>query len=302
MENITIKEFAEQVKAAVESRLGDTYKVSINEVPKNNDTKLTGLAIKAPGNNVSPCLYLEDALKAFENGTSLDEIADAFVRKYRESEGFNVDIESFTNWENAKNRIFFKLVNKTKNIKILADIPYMDIIGDLIVEYCLLVDNGEYGMESVLIRNSLLETWGNPTVKELHDLAMENTPRLFPANVKSMYETLCEMMGAEDLPFDEGDENLPLTVVSNVNKTNGAAVILYDGVLKEYAEKYDSDVYILPSSIHEILFLPVNKVDQDVSVLEELVQSVNAEKVMPTEYLSDMVYLYQKDTETITVA
>lgn len=294
--------FAEQVKAAVEARIGDTYKVSINEVPKNNDTKLTGLTIKAPGKNVSPCLYLEDALKAFENGTSLDEIADAFVRAYRKSEGFNVDIETFTNWENAKNRIFFKLVNKTKNANVLADIPYTDIVGDLVVEYCLLVDNGEYGVESVLIRNNLLETWGNPTVQELHELAMENTPRLFPANVKSMYETLCEMMGAENLPFDDGDDNLPITVASNVNKTNGAAIILYDGVLKEYAEKHDSDVYILPSSIHEVLFLPVNKAGQDVNTLAELVQSVNTDQVMPTEYLSDTVYLYHKDTDTITVA
>jgi len=294
--------FAEQVKAAVEARIGDTYKVSINEVPKNNDTKLTGLTIKAPGKNVSPCLYLEDALKAFENGTSLDEIADAFVRAYRKSEGFNVNIENFTNWENAKNRIFFKLVNKTKNANVLADIPYTDIVGDLVVEYCLLVDNGEYGVESVLIRNDLLEKWGNPTAKELHELAMENTPRLFPANVKSMYETLCEMMSEEDLPFDEGDENLPLTVASNVNKVNGAAVILYDGVLKEYAEKYDSDIYILPSSINEVLFLPVNKIDKDVDVLADLVQSVNTDQVMPTEYLSDTVYLYHKDTDTITAA
>ena len=294
--------FAEQVKAAVEARIGDTYKVSINEVPKNNDTKLTGLVIKAPGSNVSPSLYLEDALKAFENGTDFDEIIDALVRKYRESEGFNVNIESLTHWENAKDRIFFTLVNKAKNAELLADIPYTDIVGDLIVEYRLFVDNGADGMLSVLIRNSLLETWGNPTVKELHELATENTPRLFPANVKSMYETLCEMMGAENLPFDEGDDNLPITVASNVNKTNGAAIILYDGVLREYAEKHDSDVYILPSSIHEVLFLPVNKAGQDVNVLADLVQSVNAEQVMPTEYLSDSVYLYHKDTDTITVA
>lgn len=294
--------FAENVKAAVEARLGNTYKVSINEVSKNNDTKWTGLVIKAPGSNVSPSLYLEDALKAFERGTDFDDIVDALVRKYRESEGFNVNIENLTHWENVKDRIFFTLVNKAKNAEILADIPYTDIVGDLSVEYRLFVDNGADGMLSVLIRNGLLETWGNPTVKELHELAMENTPRLFPANIKSMYETLCEMMGAEDLPFDEGDENLPLTVASNVNKTNGAAVILYDGVLKEYAEKYDSDVYILPSSIHEVLFLPVNKAGQDVSVLAELVQSVNTDQVMPTEYLSDTVYLYHKDTDTITVA
>ena len=294
--------FAEQVKAAVEARIGDTYKVSINEVSKNNDTTLTGLVITAKGNNVSPCLYLEDALKAFENGTYFDEIIDTLVRTYRKSEGFNVDIESLTNWENAKDRIFFKLVNKTKNADVLADIPYTDIVGDLVAEYCLFVNNDEYGMGSVLIRNDLLAKWGNPTTKELHELAMENTPRLFPASVKSMYEKLCEMMGTENVPFDEGDENLPLTVASNVNKVNGAAVILYDGVLRKYAEKYDSNVYILPSSIHEVLFLPVNKIDKGVDVLAELVWSVNADQVLPTEYLSDTVYLYHKDTDIITVA
>lgn len=295
--------FAENIKAAVEARLGDTYEVSIRKVTKNNGTTLTGIMIKAPGNNVAPTIYLESALEAFKSGTDFDDIVDALVRKYHESESVSIDIESFTKWEHAKDHIFFKLVNKAKNANFLIDAPYTDIVGDLVAEYCLLVDNNEDGMQSVLIHNGLLANWGNPTAKELHDLARENTPRLFPASVKSMYETLCEMMGgAENLPFDEGDDNMPMTVASNANRVNGAAVILYDGVLADVAEKNGCDLYILPSSIHEVLLLPVNKVGKDVNTLADLVQSVNAGQVAPDEYLSDTVYLYHKDTDTITVA
>ena len=50
----------------------------------------------------------------------------------------------------------------------------------------------------------------------------------------------------------------PMYVLSNHTKLNGSACILYQDLLKNFAEHLRSDLYILPSSIHEVLIIPVN--------------------------------------------
>lgn len=50
-----------------------------------------------------------------------------------------------------------------------------------------------------------------------------------------------------------------------------------------------SDLYILPSSIHEIIVLPVDFRD-DVTGLKDMVNTVNQTQVLPEEFLSDSVY------------
>ena len=47
-----------------------------------------------------------------------------------------------------------------------------------------------------------------------------------------------------------------LYVLTNKSRINGAAGIMYEGVLKKLADKLESDMYILPSSIHEVIILP----------------------------------------------
>ena len=102
------------------------------------------------------------------------------------------------------------------------------------------------------------------------------------------------------LPDMEEPENLPpLYVATNECKCHGAAVLLYDGVLERFAERIGSDFYILPSSVHETLFMPVLP-DTDGCMLPELVCGINTEQVAPEEVLSDNVYLYHAGDGSVT--
>ena len=51
-------------------------------------------------------------------------------------------------------------------------------------------------------------------------------------------------------------EKCPMYVLSNVQKVNGACAILYENVLKNIAKRVGSDLWIVPSSIHETLLIP----------------------------------------------
>lgn len=57
---------------------------------------------------------------------------------------------------------------------------------------------------------------------------------------------------------------------------------------------------MLPSSIHEVLALPVG--NKDVDSLEEMVRCVNRTEVSPTEVLSDNVYKYDAESRTLSLA
>lgn len=99
-------------------------------------------------------------------------------------------------------------------------------------------------------------------------------------------EAVARLLNAEDV------ENAPpLYVAGNDSMANGAAVMLYDGVLEEFSRQVNSDFYIFPSSIHETLFMPALP-DSDGCMLPEMVREINAACLNPEDILSDNVYRY----------
>ena len=72
----------------------------------------------------------------------------------------------------------------------------------------------------------------------------------------------------------------------------------YSSVLSELAEKLDSNLIILPSSIHELLLLAENA-DSEVEVFRSMVQEVNRNEVLAEDFLSDSVYRFVKDTGVV---
>lgn len=90
-----------------------------------------------------------------------------------------------------------------------------------------------------------------------------------------------------------------IQVVTNQRKTFGATMILFPKILKAISEFYEDDLYVLPSSVHEILVLP--KCSDSAERLKTTVREVNELCVEQKELLSDQVYLYYRDSEKITI-
>ena len=99
----------------------------------------------------------------------------------------------------------------------------------------------------------------------------------------------------------EPEDGLKLYLLTNQMGYNGAAAILYEGVLKNFAEEVGKDLILLPSSIHEVLLLPDNG-DSDYEALSALVREVNEAQVRREEWLSDHVYRYLKEEDRIIAA
>ena len=150
-------------------------------------------------------------------------------------------------------------VSAVANQDMLETVPHRNM-EDMAVVYRFIL-NTEDTTASILVTNQILENMGIAP-EQLHADAMENAPRIRPAEIKGMSEVMAEMMGVEQAemmgiyPMDPKDEQMFVATVPD--KVHGAGVLAYQDFMDQAAERVGGDFFILPSSIHEVLIVPDN--------------------------------------------
>ncbi len=308
------RKFIEDVKAEAERLCGKEYEIGIREVVKDNGRTHTGMAFTKKGGkgcHISPLVYLEPYYEKCSAGhmpvgSAAREILDA-ATGCADLNPFPLSfVSGFRDFENVKGRVNYRLVDYEGNRELLKKAPFVPYCNLAIVFYIYLGENGD-GCMTVRIRNEHMEMWKTDTAT-LYRLAMENTPRMHPPVIRSVGDIMREAAREhKESGFDEGffgmpggGEAFPLYVLTNKTGINGASVILYDGVLKGFAEKIGGDLILLPSSIHEMLAIPYE--DRfDARNLEEMVRQINRTEVLPEEVLSNSVYRYSRVTDRVSI-
>lgn len=289
-----LKEFAKKVCKAMEKEFGEECRVELREVPKNNGVVLHGLLLVSGDRNVIPTIYLDTFWEAYEGGVTFAEIVGRLVEIYRkEACGTSIDMDFFREFDKVKDRICYRLVGKSANEGLLADVPHIDYL-DLAICFFYAYSGTELGEGSILIHHSHAEMWNTNTL-ELLELAEKNTPTLFPARCFSMEELLEETKEAlSEEEYRDFLQSVPMKILSNEKKNQGAGCLLYEGVLERIAEEYSGNFYLLPSSIHETILLPDSGTESAES-LRRMVCEVNRSQVLPEEVLSDSLYYYSRE-------
>lgn len=299
-----MKNFAENVGMAVGSALGKDYKAEIKQVQKNNGICRTGLLVLAKGRNIAPTIYLERFFEAYKNGISVDRIVSIIVRTCREdSVKGNIDLDFFRDFGKLQERICYRLVGKKGNEILLEGIPHMEYL-DLAICFFYAYYSDEMGEGSILIHNSHMEMW-HVCTEDLFRLAQVNTPRLFPWKCGTLWEMLYENIqegqeegGGENALQASVPDDIPMKVLTNSRRNYGASAVLYPGVLEEEAEKMGGDFYILPSSVHETILLPYDRM-LSAGFMKEMIFDINRTQVEPEEVLSDSLYYYDAEMKEI---
>ncbi len=288
--------FKQHIRDSVEEQTKKGGKVFVNHIIKNNGRELDGLVIMEEGCNVAPTIYLNSYYEQYQDGRKMSDIVREIIDIHRANKN-NLKFASdmFNDYANVKDKVVYKIVNYDKNLKLLLDIPHRKMLDLAIVYYCLLEQ--DKGMSATaLIHNSHIKSW-NITENQLYEDAIINTPRLLRSCIKPMSTILREMIEIEDDDEkEESDTQLigregEMYVLTNENRVNGAACMLYEKVLDKFADLMEADLYILPSSVHEVIILPKQN-SYDKKMLQDMVREVNVEGVATDEVLSDNVYEY----------
>lgn len=305
--------FAHQVMGEVAKRLGDGYDLDVCELLKNNGIYRTAIRISKGAESISPIIYLDRLYDLYQSGNKdMDSIVDSVCETYNEnSDNYAFDENILLDYDRVKDRLCFRLISAERNSILLKNTPHIVVCADLAVIFFVLVsDVGDEDMATVIVQNDLLDSWGI-TVAEAHEVAMKNTQQLLPGSIKGMSAVMQDYLMMDDdeirecfeLPGEEGagDQYKDLLYVcTNSSSSRGAGVILYDGFLKDFADEIGSDLYILPSSVHEVLVVPMSELT-DMEQLKNMVKEVNADHVPPIDILSDNVFIYHRETDQISV-
>ena len=280
---------------------GEGGNITINHVIKNNGCEMDGLVIMEKGKDIAPTIYLDSFYELYTNGENIKNIIRQIELIYEQNKNnVTFDVNILKHFDTIKDKIVYKVVNYRSNEKLLEQVPHKRILDLAVVFYCLL-DN-EYGRSATaLIYNNNLKNW-NVTIDDVYKAALKNTPDLLHSKISSM-AALFEKCGV-NVDGEEVDlkDYVPsdMYVLTNESKLNGAACILYENVLYDFAQKLGADLYILPSSVHEVILLPkLSMFEKD--ELVNMVKEVNTEGVAADEVLSDHVYEYNRTERLITM-
>lgn len=295
------KEFVEYIKMNAGYIAGEGGNITINHVIKNNGCEMDGLVIMEKGKDIAPTIYLDSFYELYTNGENIKNIIRQIEVIYEQNKNnVTFDVNILKHFDTIKDKIVYKVVNYRSNEKLLEQVPHKRILDLAVVFYCLL-DN-EYGRSATaLIYNNNLKNW-NVTIDDVYKAALKNTPDLLHSKISSM-AALFEKCGV-NVDGEEVDlkDYVPsdMYVLTNESKLNGAACILYENVLYDFAQKLGADLYILPSSVHEVILLPkLSMFEKD--ELVNMVKEVNTEGVDADEVLSDHVYEYNRTERLITM-
>ncbi len=278
----------------------EEYKASINHVVKNNSVELDGICLHRAGDTLSPTVYLNHFYEEYLEGrplhSILSEIAATLSSEVPELE---VNTSLYDNYDAIRHQIIFRLVNYERNEELLTSCPYLPFC-DLAITFRWLVHSDSSGIASALITNKEMELW-NITLEELYQTASINTRRLFPATIQPIQQLLSEYLDKDaDIQelLDQTPDELQLFILSNEPRINGSTSMIYDGILADFAKKIKKDLYILPSSIHEVLLMPATKEIEEQALLN-LVRDANRTVVGLPDILSDSIYRFDSKRNRI---
>ncbi|HHV10161.1 MAG TPA: hypothetical protein GXX75_07790 [Clostridiales bacterium] len=318
--------FVATIVEMVKAKMGEDYTVQVYKVIKNNSLELDSLILLMEGRSFAPNIYLQPYYEAYLDGISMEEIADRLCCVYRDCPPPVTGGDFDYTFEAVKKNIVYRLINYEKNQKLLEKVPYLQFLDFAITFHCL-VHYGQDGIGTIRITNEHISHW-KVSLEELKELAAENTRNQFPPMIRSMDEVLRRMMDDSDgqdgekevfrktsleapreASMDEILDELvrnkegskKMYILTNSQGINGATCLLYGDILKNFSNHLKSDLFILPSSIHEIILVP-----DDCSVskerLRDMVIDVNQNQVAKEEVLSDQVYYYSREKDAISFA
>ncbi len=295
-----LQDFMEEILTELKTKLGKEFQAEGIKTLKNNGAAAYGITIRRQNAGIAPCIYIDGLFARYLSGImDINRAADEIVRSYEENAGMpEMDVSMLTDFKEAANMVHGRLINTEMNQELLTGIPHREFL-DLSLAYEIRLPVKEKNDGSILIHNSLLESWGMAE-KDLYGAACRNLKNDGEAFLESMGAVLSQWMNPG---ADIG--SVPMYILSNKQKMNGAAQILNNDILKLAAEVMEGDFAMLPSSIHEWILLPYSRKDgrpDEARKLADIVREVNDTQVAETEILSYHVYHYSRKNGEVTIA
>lgn len=280
--NFTLRDIAEE---AAKKLMEKGVPAEVKDVTKENGQTLTGIMIG--DGNVRPCIYVsgrDSVCTIVECSLIINQIWD-FEKVKLQLRPFVINYGRNKEMLEEKNLVFRQFLDLAVGVKIVLQQDHEGVASIKISE-CFLK---KWQMSADDVINQAIENHR----KDMFFMSMDE---LLGSLVKEMHESSCddavdELLSCGPAPLF-GGVHIPMYVLSNNQKIDGAAFIADDVTIREIAKRLGVDeMYILPSSIGELIVVP-NIVGANGFTFQSMVADVNRTILNASEFLSDSVYLY----------
>lgn len=215
--------------------------------------------------NASPVFNLDKAYDNIYDSRSIEEAAERLANMMgdfiEKAPQYNIDVkrlrEIMSSYDTAKNMIIMDPVsyNYTNSNVIIHEKNGMKFVPKILIG-----QDGETKMVSPVPAKWLKEQ--NVSKEQIINDAINNTEVVFPAVIRSMGSIMQEY-NVDGLTDSAEFQSANMYVITNERKQNGASLILSNSVLDTMSQMYGgSDFFVIPSSIHEIITIPVNQMNR----------------------------------------
>lgn len=307
---LNYNEFKELLINDVKEKLPQ-YEIVTNQVHKNNVIK-DGLCGIKDHKKLAPTLYINEFYIDYnDNDKSYKEVLQNVMNiiTYCEDDNNKITVECnnamniLSKLNDLEHNVMPRVVCTKTNTDLLDNVIHRDFL-DMSIYYVIQIKVDD-GVASVKMTEDLLKSKGITVDEEQLFKWSINNLKEYNNYVISMPKMInCIMYGLNEKDFIGYDTEDLMLVIKN-DDCNGANNILNVDLIKEISDTINSDLYILPSSIHELIVLPTdiaNTTDMSVNELKEMVREVNTTTVDNEDVLTDTVYLYSRNTNKVTIA
>ncbi len=294
-----MNEYREMIMDGIRERHPDCI-ATVECIKGNNGTSYEGILVKSNDRQCFPVVRCECMESALQNGEcGLGDVLDEVDRIL--DERVDLDASFFMGYENVKDKIHLRVINKEQNAELLTNAPHREFL-DLAITYRIGPIHAGMAEGNTLVTNSIFREW-DITEEELYEVAYKNSFKVMP-EIMSMSTLMRQMLAKEDVELEielalemrgNGKEYM---YVCGHKSIAGAACILNNELLKKFAAEVGSDILILPSSIFELIFVPM-KDEYEVEQFVKMVEEVNRSVVAENEVLSNHVYKYERGTDSL---
>ena len=301
---LTYAQFKIEAAAKIKNYLPEEYqdyKVEIQPIVKSA-VKYDALFVKPVNEtiNVTPSLNLSDAYDEYRNGKSFEAIMHelAYIRASVSMSIPGFSKEDVVNYNWVKDKIYPRLINTGMSEEYLSNKPHKDI-EDLSVVYTIRFSSDERGVASAAITYDLLDLYGVDK-DTIHKQAMSNL-----AKEKPKFMNIADMLfkpNAKEKKIENiypEDYEVPFFVLSSQNGTCGAVMVLNPKLMDAITKNF-GDVYVVPSSVHEVLIVPQHVMPAN--LLAKMCTEINSREVPDQDVLSNNIYEYDAETHSLSVA
>lgn len=284
----------------------EIYHISFEENVETKDgpEDLLLIKFKNNGDKRQVCSINAEAFykKHRKLGSTQDEAAKCLVMELEEVEqhGLMDMADVLCDYQNVEDSLYVRLLNVEDNRTAHA---VSHVIGDIALVACALFGEDEDTYTSAIIREELLVYWERDK-EEVLAKAIQNTMRKAPPRIYLWEKFLMnqEYQGESFLsPLDQAEEFIRRDCLGNClsteKRTNGAAAIFFPGVAKRLSQLVGGDLYLVFTSVHEVMVHNVNynQPDKLKKILEETLEMATPEK----DILTGNIYKFCEATGEI---